>query len=363
MEEKSKQILSEGDKNYLLIQKKNKYPLFVRKVGFKWYNPLYAMWKLKRTVLPHNKIPYHDYDLPLSIDFINYCFNNNIAFDTDFFSNDDAEQLIINHIDNRIKTLLSFAPEVIEEEIIDCYAYNKKLQKSVKRKGGKFLLKWEGVDYCLSDEKYTMLMCKYHNGLIHLPETVKEKLVGKDFLDCGAFIGDSALVFLLYKPNEILAYEPVTKIYHDLCKTISFNKHLGSEKIIPLQKGVGDVSSIMQIGCKRDSTSTLLNKHYSENTKTQDIEIVTIDDECKNRNVGLIKMDIEGFEYNAVKGALETIKRDKPVLLISLYHTGKDFFEIPRLLKETVPEYTLTFIDIEPLKRIPEKILMAYIEC
>ena len=90
------------------------------------------------------------------------------------------------------------------------------------------------------------------------------------------------------------------------------------------------------------------------------IHITTIDKECGDRNVGLIKMDIEGAEYSSIQGALETIKRDKPVLLISLYHTGKDFFEIPPVLKAAVPDYQFRFFNIEIVNPISEKILVAY---
>jgi hypothetical protein len=94
--------------------------------------------------------------------------------------------------------------------------------------------------------------------------------------------------------------------------------------------------------------------------KTEKIKITTIDEESKNKQIGLIKMDIEGFEYNAIKGGLETIKRDKPVLLISLYHTGKDFFFFFSLLKTYVPDYKFRFVDNKPFD-LTEKILMAYI--
>jgi hypothetical protein len=97
-----------------------------------------------------------------------------------------------------------------------------------------------------------------------------------------------------------------------------------------------------------------------EKTAKEEIEITTIDAESIDKNIGLIKIDIEGFEYFAVKGGLATIKRDKPVLLISLYHTGKDFFEIPPMLKNAVPEYNLRFIDCQAFSAISEKMLVAY---
>ena len=48
--------------------------------------------------------------------------------------------------------------------------------------------------------------------------------------------------------------------------------------------------------------------------------------------VDFIKMDIEAAELNALKGAEQTIRRFKPKLAITVYHSIKDFWEIPEWL-------------------------------
>ena len=42
-----------------------------------------------------------------------------------------------------------------------------------------------------------------------------------------------------------------------------------------------------------------------------------------------IKMDIEGSELSALRGAESSIRRWQPKLAISLYHRPEDFFSIP----------------------------------
>jgi hypothetical protein len=49
--------------------------------------------------------------------------------------------------------------------------------------------------------------------------------------------------------------------------------------------------------------------------------------------VSVIKLDIEGMELATIQGAKKTIVRDKPILLISIYHTPEDFFEIRPLIE------------------------------
>ena len=70
-------------------------------------------------------------------------------------------------------------------------------------------------------------------------------------------------------------------------------------------------------------------------------------------------MDIEGSELAAVKGAVKTIKAYKPTLIISLYHKGQDFFEIPPLLKKLVPSYHFRFVNLNYQTPDTEKELIA----
>jgi hypothetical protein len=62
-----------------------------------------------------------------------------------------------------------------------------------------------------------------------------------------------------------------------------------------------------------------------------------IDDLVKERNiprVDFIKMDVEGAELRALRGAEGTIRKHRPKLAISVYHQPEDIYSIPRFLSE-----------------------------
>ena len=196
---------------------------------------------------------------------------------------------------------------------------NKQYIKEYK----KMLADFKFVDFDVLQETFI-----YNNGLKFLTGEVLEYIKGRDMLDCGAYVGDSAYVFSKYYDfNKIYSFEPGTKTFLEMAENI---KKYSLSNVEPVKIGVSNENSIKKITTLSNG-SDVINDNSGE-----DIEVMRIDNFVvkNNVNVGVIKMDIEGAEYSAIEGAKETIKNQLPVLLISIYHTPKDFFMIKSYIEE-----------------------------
>ena len=89
-------------------------------------------------------------------------------------------------------------------------------------------------------------------------------------------------------------------------------------------------------------------------------DVLPVDEFVESRDlnkVDFIKLDIEGAEFNALKGAIKTITKFRPKLAISLYHQLQDLYFIPLFLKEICIDYE--FYLGHHHSALPETILYA----
>lgn len=73
---------------------------------------------------------------------------------------------------------------------------------------------------------------------------------------------------------------------------------------------------------------------------TSSIEVDKIDNLISHDiKVTMIKMDLEGVELEALKGAKAIIKKHKPKLAIAVYHKIDDLIELPKYIQSIVADY------------------------
>ena len=206
---------------------------------------------------------------------------------------------------------------------------------------------------------------EFHCGLSLLPNSAKKIICNKDIIDGGAYWGDSALVISGYHPKKIYAFEPQPDNYGQLCETVSLNNL--NDKVVTVKAGLGKSKEFSLLYSNEFTSASNLGGVDAINgggeLVANKVEIVTIDDYVTENNldVGFIKLDIEGNELPAIQGALQTIKRFRPVLSIAIYHRPEDFFEIKPLIEGLNLGYRFMVRKIVYHDLVTEVILLGYV--
>ncbi|MWV63024.1 FkbM family methyltransferase [Helicobacter saguini] len=203
---------------------------------------------------------------------------------------------------------------------------------------------WCYEGYFLPISHFCMNAFYHKHGMHILESSTLKKIRNKDFIDVGGFVGDSAIIFEReFCDKKIHTFEATKSNFKQLLKTLELNK---SSRIIPINKGLGACESTLEISVA-DGSSSLKDdlKEIIESSHSEMASIITLDSYVRENNVdvGFIKVDIEGFEQEFLKGAFETISRFKPAMLISVYHNLDDFFDIKPLIQSWNLGYTFKF--------------------
>lgn len=165
----------------------------------------------------------------------------------------------------------------------------------------------------------------------YFPEDIIHLTDKEVFVDCGAYTGDTLESFLHKVQNfkRYYALEPDQRRFKELHSKLIDN-------VIHIPVGAWD---------RADNLNFSLEHECGEITDQEQGKLIHVDRidnifGCDEK-ITYLKMDIEGAELSALHGAEETIKRDRPVLAICVYHRRDDLITIPQYIKKIVPEYKL----------------------
>jgi FkbM family methyltransferase len=160
---------------------------------------------------------------------------------------------------------------------------------------------------------------------------------GKDevFVDCGVFDGESALDFIDRCEKQGGTYSKVFGFEPDPTNYLVAVDNLARFRGVKIfNAGVGN----------RDGTAKFVpcggGSHVGE-AGIEEVRIVTLDKALGGERVTFIKMDIEGSELDALRGAEKIIREQKPKLAVCVYHKFEDNWGIPGFIWSLNPEYRL----------------------
>lgn len=161
-----------------------------------------------------------------------------------------------------------------------------------------------------------------HHNFRFLREQVNP---GDDILDIGAHIGLFAVAASsLVKPSgKVYAFEPADQTIPLLSKTIALNH---AESYIQVeQAAVGEKNGIATFyvsDIKGDNSNSMVS--YKEDRKlfAKEVKLYSIDEYIKEKNIKnlrFIKLDVEGVELDALKGAVQTLRHIKPACIVAVH--------------------------------------------
>lgn len=203
-------------------------------------------------------------------------------------------------------------------------------------------------------------------GLKSFDKSVLPLLDGKDVIDGGAWIGDSSISFSMSKAKKVFAFEPNPENFEHLKRVADQNG-----KIIPFQLGLlGHSDSIpLKVYTDLDMGAGYMGSDISDTfswKKYREIQTnaISIDEfvPAYNAEPGLIKLDVEGKEYEVIRGAEKTIRKYRPVIICALYHNPVDFFCIKPFLESLNLGYRFAIRRLDIYMPTTDVYLLAYAE-
>jgi FkbM family methyltransferase len=143
-------------------------------------------------------------------------------------------------------------------------------------------------------------------------------------IDCGAYDGDTidAMLGNGYNIESVAAFEPEPENYRKLVARFA-----GLDAVL-LPCGVSSGAGLVRFKGGLGTSSRIVD------TGETTIQCVGIDEALPSFAPTLIKMDIEGAELAALRGAERSLRSHRPGLAIAIYHKPEDLWEIPLWLAE-----------------------------
>lgn len=249
-----------------------------------------------------------------------------------FFTNIFAERIFILCLRTKI------IPKFIVKLLPINRLYSNNTIRNIKRNGIRYKL--DISDY----QAWLLYFLSDNDSSFHILRYLGESQV---IIDIGGNIGQTSLVINANRVEcvnnfKIICFEPYPENFNKLLTNINLNSNIQNIKLENI--GLGDKNSQVEMFKECISNSGGNRIVYDPAKNTEGIEVVqitTLDNYLESNNiekVDFVKIDVEGFEYSVLKGAIKTLRKSKPKLYIELDNAnlkkqGSSSVEMISLLK------------------------------
>ncbi len=173
-----------------------------------------------------------------------------------------------------------------------------------------------------------------HADLQYFNPLTLSGMAGKalSYVDGGAYVGDSLLALAaVQRVDRAWLFEPDTANFSRMVSTV--RKHRLGATCLPL--AVGDRNTLLRF------KSGLGEAGHLDPDGDDGIACVRLDDVLADQHIDFLKLDVEGAEEAALRGAADTLRSSRPVMALSCYHHPHDLWRLPDLLAELLPDCDL----------------------
>ena len=155
-------------------------------------------------------------------------------------------------------------------------------------------------------------------------EFMRSHCSGGDIIHAGTYFGDflPALAQACGPTGKVWAFEPNLENYRCAQITILLNSITNVELY---HTGLGQTSETQVIATRDESgrglggASKILSREKAYVLGGEDVQIVTVDDTVPtDRDVSILQLDVEGYEKEALSGALRTLARCRPIIVLEM---------------------------------------------
>jgi len=158
------------------------------------------------------------------------------------------------------------------------------------------------------------------------------------FVDCGAFDGDTVRDFVRVTQGSfrrIVAFEADPLNLQNLIRSI--DELAIRDRTVVRGEAVAAHDGIVRFSAAGNSSAAVVADGEIE------VPAVAIDTALAGAPITLLKMDIEGAEWDALAGARKSIAANRPVMAICVYHCADDLWRIPLYCHALMPDAKLYF--------------------
>ena len=186
---------------------------------------------------------------------------------------------------------------------------------------------------------------------------------GRWIIDVGACEGLFAILCHERWPGAmVMAIEPSPTMSSALGQTVVENRCSDKVQIIQCLLGATEGEALFEENLADLASSRVVSLENGQGLPGVRVAVRTIDKVCieSGRIAGAIKMDAEGAELEILKGAEQTLRRDRPILMITTYHNRDDAFNIAGWLRGLGVGYNIEVRGITSLNESAPRPVMLF---